>query len=451
MLNYSVAPTEANALDLFLSNAINRNKDLYRFLSALDAIDDCCSIALNGDWGSGKTIFIKQAKMLLDSFNPNSPMPQDIRERIKNVLPKGFNRNGTYSAVYYDAWANDNDADPLLSLIYATVNSQQATLNDIAKRDLTSIVAAVVEVVSGRNITKALEEIRGSNPLKLFEEQKSIAQLMHHFFDTLIQEHGNRLVIFIDELDRCSPLYAVRMLERIKHYFDDDRITFVFSVNLAELQNTVRCYYGSEFNASRYLDKFFDLRMSLPAVDYVVFLAERLKYPASSYIFDKVVLQTIKYFKFSLRETERYIRLIKIAFYQVAHSDKFHGDPEEDTFFLCCYYIVPIILGLSIFDLEGCRRFVSGSDYRPMAEILTSFDKNSFSFFKKRIQKEPELLDSEVNEKLQQIYFALFKKEYGRSEYGLAVGDLVFTANMGKRIIEIVSLFSPHATYDLSE
>ena len=49
-------------------------------------------------------------------------------------------------------------------------------------------------------------------------------------------ERGNRLIIFIDELDRCKPTFAVHLLEQIKHYIFDDRITFVFSINLEQLQ-----------------------------------------------------------------------------------------------------------------------------------------------------------------------------------------------------------------------
>ena len=67
------------------------------------------------------------------------------------------------------------------------------------------------------------------------------------------------------------------LLERIKHYFDDERITFVFSVSLTQLQWTIRNYYGNGFDATKYLDKFFDLRVSIPNADYERFLRDRLE------------------------------------------------------------------------------------------------------------------------------------------------------------------------------
>lgn len=60
-----------------------------------------------------------------------------------------------------------------------------------------------------------------------------------------------RIIIFIDELDRCKPSYAVRLLEQIKHYMCDERITFILAVNTAQLQHTIRHFYGSEFDACR--------------------------------------------------------------------------------------------------------------------------------------------------------------------------------------------------------
>lgn len=56
-----------------------------------------------------------------------------------------------------------------------------------------------------------------------------------------------------------NPSFAVKLLARIKHYFFHDRITFVFAVNINELQYTIKKHYGTDFDACRYLGRFFDL------------------------------------------------------------------------------------------------------------------------------------------------------------------------------------------------
>ena len=89
----------------------------------------------------------------------------------------------------------------------------------------------------------------------------------------LLPERGNRLVVFVDELDRCKPSYAVQLLERIKHYFSNDKVTVVFSINTKELQHSIRKFYGAEFDANKYLDRFFDYRISLPDADMDNYLA----------------------------------------------------------------------------------------------------------------------------------------------------------------------------------
>ena len=98
----------------------------------------------------------------------------------------------------------------------------------------------MIDVIKGTNLAEIYEAFKNHQPEKLtaeIEKAEDIKDSIRAFIDTLIQEKGNRLIIFIDELERCKPDYAIRLLERIKHYFDDERITFVFSVNLTQLQS----------------------------------------------------------------------------------------------------------------------------------------------------------------------------------------------------------------------
>ena len=132
-----------------------------------------------------------------------------------------------------------------------------------------------------------------------------------------------RLILFIDELDRCKPAYAVKLLERVKHYFCNDRLTFVFSINTHELQNTIKHYYGENINASKYLDRFFDFRISLPKANlgkYYQAIQFENVYALHGVTADAV----IRYYRFELREITRYLQILEMiqpnSYYGTRHA-----------------------------------------------------------------------------------------------------------------------------------
>lgn len=80
------------------------------------------------------------------------------------------------------------------------------------------------------------------------------------------------MIFIIDELDRCNPYYAVKVLERIKHLFNIPNIVFVLSIDKEQLSNSIRGYYGSDLiKADEYLKRFIDIEYTLPDPDVDVF------------------------------------------------------------------------------------------------------------------------------------------------------------------------------------
>ncbi|MEP3525256.1 MAG: P-loop NTPase fold protein [Hyphomicrobiales bacterium] len=72
-----------------------------------------------------------------------------------------------------------------------------------------------------------------------------------------------KLVIIVDELDRCRPDYALDMLEVMKHFFKVEGVHFILGVNLKQLANSVRARYGEAVEGERYLQKFISITMPL--------------------------------------------------------------------------------------------------------------------------------------------------------------------------------------------
>jgi hypothetical protein len=230
---YELKPTRENILNALTNDAIGRNKDVFAFVDILNSIDRSCSIAIDGSWGSGKTFFVNQAKMILDAKNEfNRSIDEDEKASIEREW-KMFHKNQEREyqpqvTVYYDAWENDNDEDPMLSMVYAIVRDTGEAFSTDSNTSFATNAANILEFFTGKNWNKLIENFRNPDPLEALNNSKTIEAEIKAFLEGLLVERGNRLVIFIDELDRCKPSYAVRLLERIKHFFENDLITFVF-------------------------------------------------------------------------------------------------------------------------------------------------------------------------------------------------------------------------------
>lgn len=457
--SYELQATYENVLNTYLNDTIDRNKDIYRFISILNTIEDNCSIALEGKWGSGKTFFVKQTKMILDSFNNfiDSQSNEDL-EKVKSCWNQYKNQNEQdlelqpQVSVYYDSWENDNDEDPILSIIYEILQNVNSDYNFKKGINCMKAIGNIVEFFTNSKANLLIDVVKKENLFTELISSREIKSLVDEFLESILAERGNRLVIYIDELDRCKPSYAVKLLERIKHYFTNERITFIFSINIDELQFTIKQYYGEGFNASRYLDRFFDLRISLPPVNLQRYY-KSINFNYATYVYDKVSHYVIEYYNFELREISKYLRLTKLAAYEATHGEKYRlafSDGRAIQFCLLC--IVPIMIGLKIHDVTRYRKFIEGKDSTALIEILGSGEVG-------RSMCQSLLYDNETYEskgvkgnvvkledKLDCVYNALFVEKYQKN-YELNIGELTFSKIIYETLMRVVSLLSDYGSF----
>lgn len=454
MKSLELQPTYEILFETFIDDTIGRSKDVVSFADILNSIDDSCSIALDARWGAGKTFFIKQTKMALDAFNEFIPShDEDDNGLIRNYCDRIHRQNPMeyipQVAVYYDAWANDNDEDPILSLVLSVLENINSYFSFNQGTDVFTKAAAVLEFFTGKSFIDLVEGFKSNNPLDEIQKSKGIEELVKEFLDSLLEERGDRLVIFIDELDRCKPDYAVRLLERIKHYFSNDRITFVFAINSLELQHTIKKYYGENFDASRYLDRFFDLRMSLPAADITKFY-NTIDFHESRYFYDIVCNAVMNNYNFTLREIAKYIRLTKTAAYKPTHGNEYEFSfPEGKGLEFCLFFIVPVIIGLNIQDVSRYNNFILGKDFSPLVDIIVGFNPQWFI----KLLSSNETFDSNesdktlvtVEEKFKQVYEAVFITKYDSVNYQTTIGEYSFQKGLKEQLINISGLMSEFA------
>lgn len=467
-------PTEENLANIIKDDILDRNRKVYRFIQMLYSIEDACSIALDSRWGSGKTFFVKEVKLVLDCFNNvefkkkndvevKENIEEDIKKKFKFIdseFFEGVSSNPTYT-IYYDSWINDNDIDPILSIIAQIVKNTDMRFTENLETSIIEKGAAIFDCVTGRSTANMLDKFKKKDSLKEINEQKDLYEMISEFLNVLPIEKGNRLVIFIDELDRCKPDYAIKLLERIKHYFDNDKITFVFSVNIEELTSSIKKFYGESFDACRYLDRFFDLRMSLPAVDMDEYYKHiGLSNDCYNY-FDKACCWVAKRYDFTLRECQRYHRLVEISGHSMRKKLRKSGfDCYEDNRKLCLYTICSFLIGLRMKSIDKYNKLVSGSDSSEFIDFNINGNgycyKGGYFLSKNEILNEKTDLIEEksqglvkekckLHDRVEELYSALFKS----NDDCITIGKMIIDDNARNFLRDIENLLSDYAEFGL--
>lgn len=453
MKSLELKPNKEILLETLEKNIIGRNTEIINFIRLLDSIKSNFSIAIDNDWGTGKTFFVKQAKMILDAYNEHSyDYELSNLERIKNVIDiKNIN---LHLAVYYNAWENDNQKSPLLSLIYEIIKVAKIDTNktDIfinKEKIIKDGLSAIVKHFSGIDIKELLKcvETEAKDIFKEIKGQKSIKEQVDNILNNLLLEHGERLVIFIDELDRCRPTFAVELLEQIKHYFDNDKITFVFSTNIKQLQYTIKKYYGEAFEAKRYLDKFFDLTVSLNEVNVIEYFSFVNKSPGRD-VYDDVCKEIVKEYNLTLRDVIKFVQINKICIENLrkTKNEYLYFDEKNNRYILT--YVLPIMIGLKIKRYDQYEDFITGKDSTPLITILSKSEWISYGIDKLFSENEKSSKDINIiKEKLELMYKAIFIEEY-IDKHSIEIGKLEFTKETRKILFEAEGLLSRFARYN---
>lgn len=136
-----------------------------------------------------------------------------------------------------------------------------------------------------KNIASAIDkeiEKRKKSILKSFESRKSaiveFKESLEKFIDIKSDtDRQNILFVLVDELDRCRPLYAIDLLEKIKHVFDVSGIVFVIPTDTDQLICSICAVYGEKFDSRRYLKRFFDRILKFPIISRNNMITDILK------------------------------------------------------------------------------------------------------------------------------------------------------------------------------
>jgi len=339
----------------------NRKPIAENIIRLLTSDIDLSPMVIDGGWGTGKTKFCQKLIQLMQQQHPD------------------------YQPVYIDAFRSDHSGEPLLALLAEIIKA--CTPEDTGeqpseqRKEMTKKVAKAAGFVMKTVAKAAVSHVLKQNMEDLAEgmsqiindkqEAKNAAAtvagaattLASHSIDATIDATVEALlkeqieaeknletlkaclkdfaeekpiILFIDELDRCRPDYAVDMLEVIKHVFDIENVKVVLVTNTKQLRAAINHRYGAEVDAQKYLDKFLKYSFALP--EKVVAQTEQDRVWVSIHHFEQLIKgrdiggvlfsghrvmecinEMIKRNNLSLRETERLVRFLEI-YHSLSHG-----------------------------------------------------------------------------------------------------------------------------------
>lgn len=445
MINYELRSTEENIKNALLNNTSGRNKGIANFIKTLEMVDKNAVIALDDSWGNGKTFFVKQLQMILQNYNLSTDDANKITQCIKPYLEGYHSLN--YIPIYYDAWCNDSDDDPVLSMVYNMLQEiEELKDSELTDTDWHKKIVAALELVvttfSGVKIKDFVESISGSDPLTVIKKHKNSDQILNQLFDAILSKHSeNQKILFIiDELDRCRPDYAVKLLERIKHYFLHDRVIFILSTNMRELQHTIKRYYGNELDATKYLTRFYDFTIALPPPDMNAYYST-LNFLSNSRARDYIAKNVIEIYNFSMRDISRYLQFLRSA-------DPNRYSEYDNRFGFYMEVIIPFLFGLKIHSIDKYEDFMQGRDF---GEFVRFFQKNNADRYCRILLKENETFNDNDNitdkvivpfEKRFELFYNCifgFKTSYNGIPLEERIGMGTFSSTDKKIFLDIMS------------
>lgn len=332
-----VGPNDGFALDMFGRENIGEG-----LANLLASISTPLVVALDGEWGTGKSTFLK--------------------------MWSGDLRNAGFPVVQFDAFEHDYIDDAFMALsgeVVGLVQEKKQGSSPKAKRFLQKAVGAskvvarsgvkvgvkaltlaAIDAEDFHDLAKALSDEtsqladkavaevlsghrKGKDELRAFRDALSeLAPLLAEPPAGLPEGHARPLIMVIDELDRCRPAFALELLERAKHFFSVPNVHFVLGVNLKQLENSVHMAYGAGVDARTYLQKFIQLTVTLDKLEqhehdrvtkkYINYLRNALDFPEELGRDLKGALDLIQHIAdvrgMSLRTIERIMTMMSLGY-----------------------------------------------------------------------------------------------------------------------------------------
>jgi hypothetical protein len=342
------------------------------------------TIGIFGGWGTGKTTLMQMMYEMLQDDEHN-----------KNAVP-----------VWFNAWLYEREEHlaivPLLSTILEELKGRPE-LNSLKNK----VSDAKDYVLKTFSFDLDVVQI---DPGKAIEEDGTIYYNKFKQIEDEIQKASRkkdiRIIVFIDDLDRCAPDKVLEVLESIKIFLGIKGFIYVLGLSQEVIETCInKKYEGLHIKGSDYVKKIIQIPFSIPdwrdeeLEEYVGYLTEELEDPYKK-LFSEMKQLVVDGLENNPREIKRFINSY-IATQEVFKKDNL--DPYLLLLLKIFQFKWPAFYN-AIFDYKGDSEF-----YDDIIKSIEDekFESARFKDFINQHAEEKVFLKSEV---AKDIFFSLSKR-----------------------------------------
>ena len=270
------------------------------------------SIAIQGDWGTGKTSTLNL---------------------LKKNLEADKDTNGI-KCVFFNTWqySQFNMEDSLYVSFVHNLVKQCGGNDEILKTVAGFGKLAFFKAIDWKFGTNASEILDGFEKAKK-DQMESVSKLQEDFAE-LVKKTGKRLVIFIDDLDRLNPEVAVELLEIIKLFVNVENSIFVLAIDYEVVVKGVRKKYGenlSEEKCRNFFDKIIQLPFKMPVERYNLTELVRKAVQEQTHMTDEGVNIVAEFISDVMGTNPRTFKRLVNAFFLINSVNEIGEEAESKT------------------------------------------------------------------------------------------------------------------------
>ena len=374
-------------LNTFDNDLLDRKQVAINLTNIIKFKSDLKVLAIDSSWGTGKTTFVKMWEYMLDNDAEFS---------------------NSFETMYFNAWENDYISEPLSSLLVeleTQIKSRDTKIKSLFEKSLDRarpyaklggqillkhLTKGVLDKVELKdNIEDGLMELSDKVGEMSFAEisiSKQTRETLKEDLQSFQNSINKKVIIFIDELDRCKPTFAVELLETIKHIFNLDNYIFVISLDKEQLSHSIKTLYGQDMDSDGYLRRFFDLEYSLPNNNTLSYIQDKNSKICSGYkntqyltrFFEKIFISE----NYSLRDINKVYDYISILLPNTTYFNCESPKNYKKSYLLVASYLYAFFINLnfkhnSIYKNIKSLNFEATEAY--IKNNIVTFDINSFN------------------------------------------------------------------------